>query len=215
MTGKNLKKTLSLTLTIALLLLSLSYLPSPTNNSVGAESTSPIANATAEGPNPIVVYYSRSGKTQMVARALMDQLSCEGEEIKSKVTRTGVGIITCVLDQLFDRDDQLEPLHKNLKAHNPIIVASPIWLGNLSSPARTFIKQTDLKDKEVYLFLTYNGALSSEKETALRKLITSRRIKLKEVYKIVTKEKAEEDIKKEVRAQLDEKPIVAKKMTNP
>ena len=215
MTGKNLKKTLSLTLTIALLLLSLSYLPSPTNNSVGAESTSPIANATAEGPSPIVVYYSRSGKTQIVARALMDQLSCEGEEIKSKVTRTGVGIITCVLDQLFDRDDQLEPLHKNLKAHNPIIVASPIWLGNLSSPARTFIKQTDLKDKEVYLFLTYNGALSSEKETALRKLITSRRIKLKGVYKIVTKEKAEEDIKKEVRAQLDEKPIVAKKMTNP
>jgi len=215
MKGKNLKRTLPLTLTIALLLLSLSYLPSLTNNSVGTESTSPIANATTEESNPIVVYYSRSGKTQMVARALMDQLSCEGEEIKSKVTRTGVGIITCVVDQLLDRDDQLEPLQKNLKAHNPIIIASPIWLGNLSSPARTFIKQTDLKDKEVYLFLTYNGSLSSEKEIALRKLITSRGIKLKGVYKIVTKEKTEEDIKKEVRSQLSEKPIVAKKMTNP
>jgi hypothetical protein len=38
---------------------------------------------------------------------------------------------------------------------------------------------------------------------------------LKGVYKIVTKEKTEEDIKKEVRSQLSEKPMVAKKMTNP
>ena len=165
-----------------------------------------------ESSNPIVVYYSRTGKTRTVANALKEQLACETAEIKSTENRDGFwGVVTCVLDSLLERDDEIEPLNKDIKGHNPIIIASPIWIGKLSSPARTFTKQVGLKDKDVYIFLTYNGRLTEEKEKALEDGITSQAIELKGLYKIVTKEKTDEDIQKTVITQLSERPILNKK----
>ncbi|MCK5186030.1 MAG: hypothetical protein KAR43_02780, partial [Deltaproteobacteria bacterium] len=115
---------------------------------------------------------------------------------------------------LLDRDDIIEPFNKDLKGYNPIIIASPIWIGKLSSPARTFIKQAELKDKEVDIFLTYNGKLTEEKEKALEDKITSQGIELKCLYKIITKEKTEEEVQKGVITQLNERPILKKKADN-
>jgi flavodoxin len=169
----------------------------------------------SEGSKPIIVYYSRTGKTRIVANALKEQLTCEIAEIKSTEDREGFwGVITCVLDSLLDRDDIIEPFNKDLKGYNPIIIASPIWIGKLSSPARTFIKQAELKDKEVDIFLTYNGKLTEEKEKALEDKITSQGIELKCLYKIITKEKTEEEVQKEVITQLNERPILKKKADN-
>jgi hypothetical protein len=92
-------------------------------------------------------------------------------------------------------------------------MASPIWIGKLSSPARTFIKQGGLKDKEVYLFISYNGNLTDEKEGAIKKEIASQNITLKGLYKIVTKEKTEDDIRKEVSTLLENIPAIKREVT--
>ena len=127
-----------------------------------------------------------------------------------------MGFITCVLDSLFDRDDEIEPFNKDLRGYSPIIIATPLWIGKLSSPARTLIqqKQSELKDKEVYILITYLGKFTEEKENLLKEGITSQGIKLKGFYKINTKEKIEEEIKKEVIAQLDTRPILKNAASN-
>jgi len=145
----------------------------------------------------------------------MDQLSCETAEIKSIEDRSGFfGVLTCVLDQLLERDAQIEPLKKDVTVYNPIIIATPIWLGKLSSPARTFIKQSGLNGKEVYIVLTYNGSLTEEKENILKEGLTSQGINLKELYKVVTKEKTDEEIKKDICTQLEKRSIATQKVSS-
>ena len=94
-----------------------------------------------------------------------------------------------------------------MRGYNPIIIATPIWLGRLSSPVRTFIKQTNLKGKEVYLVLTYNGRLTEEKEKILLDDLTAQGITLRGLYKIITKEKTEDEIIKDLNLKLDDTPI--------
>jgi flavodoxin len=213
MLNKNPKK--SPKLIIALIVFSLSIFYVPTQSMLMANPAIQENVPSSEGSKPIIVYYSRTGKTRIVANTLNDQLSCEIEEIKSTEDREGFwGVITCVLDSLLDRDDVIEPFNKDLKGYNPIIIASPIWIGKLSSPARTFIKQSGLNGKEVYIVLTYNGSLTEEKENILKEGLTSQGTNLKELYKVVTKEKTDEEIKKDISTQLEKRPIATKKVAS-
>jgi multimeric flavodoxin WrbA len=198
-------------LTLVLLLVVLAFSPFVPPSSVTGQSETPPSSLTAAaGQKPLVVFYSRTGKTRIVANALVQHFSCDIEEIKSTEDRAGIlGAFTCVLDQLLDRDDYLLPYNKDLSAYNPVIIATPIWLGNLSSPIRTFIKQTGLKDKDVYLVLTFNGRLTEEKEKLVKESLATQGINPREIYKVITKEKAEEDLVKELNRQLEEKPLRA------
>ncbi len=148
---------------------------------------------------PFIAFYSRSGKTRMTAESLQKKLSCEMGEIVSKKDRTGfLGVFTCVLDQLLDRDDVQDAFPRTLTAYNPIVIAAPIWVGNLASPVRTFLKQTDIKGKDIYIIATYNGKLDAEKEAAIQQFVTAQGCNLKKMYKVITKEKTRQDIDGEV-----------------
>ena len=207
MLNKNLKKTPQLI--IALIVFSLSILYFPTQSMLMADPAIKESVPSTEGSKPIIIYYSRTGKTRNVVNTLKEQLACEIAEIKSTEDREGFfGVITCVLDSLLDRDDVIEPFNKDLKGYNPIIIASPIWIGKLSSPVRTLIKQGELKNKEVNIFITYSGKLTEEKENLLKEDVTSQGIKLEGFYKVITKEKTEEEVQKEVITQLNEEPIL-------
>lgn len=163
----------------------------------------------AEHYKPLIVYYSRTGNSRTVADALMEYLSGTIEEIQSTKNRDGLlGVFTCVLDQLLDRDAILKPLNKDPTNYDPVIIVAPIWIGKISSPARTFIKQAGLQGKDVYLVLTYNGSLNEDKEKALAETMTAQGMRLKGLYKIITKEKTADEIRKELHNQLDKKPLM-------
>jgi flavodoxin len=150
------------------------------------------------GKSPLVVYYSRSGKTRLVAEAISKAMAAEVVEITSKKNREGIfGIFTCVLDQLMDRDDEQLPLSLDLASYDPIYIASPIWLHKMSSPAMTFIKNAVLTGKQVYIVLTYNGSQMDEDEKKLKGKVLSCGVAIKELYKIKTKEKDLKELEKE------------------
>jgi flavodoxin len=161
---------------------------------------SPAAVSADKGAQSLVVYYSRSGKTRLVANELASQLSCDLREIRSKKKRDGIGVINCVLDSLLDRDDSTAIFEKDLGGYDSIIVATPIWVSKLSSPARAFIKGAGLQGKRVCLIITYNGDLPEEKEAEILTELESEGVDLQGFYKIMTKEKTEGDIRKEARA---------------
>jgi hypothetical protein len=145
--------------------------------------------------NPLIIYYSRTGTTRIVAHELKNQLSCDLIEIKSTKFREGFfGAFTCVLDQLLDRDDLLAPFNRDLKMYNPVVIASPIWIHRLCSPTRAFIKEADLKGKEVYLFLTNNGNFSQEDQNEIIKVLTAQGIRVKGMYVICTEDKTGEEL---------------------
>ena len=190
-------------------------LPAYPPNSAEAEESLQAGMLNPENDKPLIVCYSRTGTSRIVADALMEYLSGTIEEIQSTKNRDGLlGVFTCVLDQLLDRDDILKPLDKDPKNYNPVIIVAPIWIGKISSPARTFIKQEGLQGKDVYLVLTYNGSLTEDKEKAIEETITAQDITLKGLYKIITKEQTADEIRKELNNQLKEKPLMAKGHVN-
>ena len=168
-------------------------------NSAAAEEKIKAVALSVEEKSPLVVYYSRSGNTRVVAEALSEAMDAERFQIKSKKNREGgFGVFTCVFDQLMDRDDEQFSLSIDLSQYGAVFIASPIWIHKLSSPVRTFIKNASLEGKEVYFVLTYNGNQSDEDEKELADSISSLGIKIKGLYKINTSKKDKKELKQEV-----------------
>ena len=140
---------------------------------------------------PLVLYYSRTGTTRTIARELAKTLPSEIEEIISRKERHGIWAITCVFDQLFDRDDDIEPARKGLDIYNPLIIATPVWIHRISSPMRTFLKHTTLKGKDVFLVLTNNGNFDEKDEKEIREYISSYGFSTKGSYPVCTTGKDE------------------------
>jgi len=153
-----------------------------------------------EKPNPLVLYYSRGGTTRVVAREIADMLSCDSAAILSRKHRRGLGVFTCVFDQLLDRDDILEPIKQDISGHNPIIVCTPLWIHRLSSPMRTFIKSGALQGKTVHLIVTFNGNQHAEQDSALMDWIREQGVLLASYCRVLTRDASPSDIKKLARS---------------
>jgi len=144
---------------------------------------------------PLVIYYSRTGTTYTIAQELAKNLSCEMEEIVSRKNGYLWGTITCVFDQLFDRDDDIEPTKKDLSVYNPLIIASPVWIHRISSPIRTFLKYSGLKGKDAYLILTNNGNYDVEDESNIIQNVQSYGITTKGCYSVCTRGKDKRELR--------------------
>ena len=161
-----------------------------TKKTGGAPSSSP----------PLIIYYSRTGNTRTVAQELARSLSCEIEEIISRKNRHLWGILTCVNDQLFDRDDVITPLKKDIARYNPLLIASPVWIHRISSPMRTFIKYSGLKGKDAVLILTNNGNFSEEDKHNIIHSVESYGITVKGCYSICSKDKSKDALQQDARS---------------
>jgi flavodoxin len=214
MTRRNFNRKPWLTFAVVAFLMSWFYSPLFYQGLVSAE-TAQVAPASQQG-KPLIVYFSLTGKNKIISEELQKQLNAPVAELKLVSERSGIwGFIVSGYENFFDKDAELQPFTTDLAPHNPIIICSPVWMGKLSSPARTFLKNPALKGKDVYIFASFNGHWAEEKEAEQLKNLTGTGINVKGVYRMVLGKKTEEEIKKEVTAQLDKKPILTKAAAAP
>ena len=178
----------------ALLLIAASYFGVESKKSVKG----PVAAKSQS--KPLLVYYSRSGTTRTVAKELARNLSCDTEEIVSRKNRFLWGTLTCIHDQLFDRDDDIEPIKKDLSTYNRLIIASPVWVHRISSPMRTFLKYSGLRGKAICLVLTNNGNYDDEDQNKVIKSVESYGIHVYGCYDVCTNEKSEDELRQDARS---------------
>jgi menaquinone-dependent protoporphyrinogen IX oxidase len=152
----------------------------------------------------LILYYTRTGTNKIIAEYIQSQIQGSTiAEITTKDDRSGFfGFITCLFDQWFDREADINELTIKPEDYTTIIMCSPIWMQNLSSPARTFIKQSDLKDKPLYLFITYGGRLNDEKKKTIEKWLIEQGVALKGVYGSAVGGKTEKEITKQTKDHL-------------
>jgi flavodoxin len=106
----------------------------------------------------LIVYYSRTGSTKKVAEALQTQLACDIEEIKTKKSYAGpVGFILAGKEASQRALPEIEPTEKNLANYDLVILGTPIWAWNISSPLRTYINKNKEKFSKVAVFCTMGG----------------------------------------------------------
>lgn len=144
---------------------------------------------------PLLIYYSLTGRTGIVAATIGGRLGCEVLALTSLRKRTGLWKVNCVFDQLFDRDDELGPVAVDAARYNPLIIAGPIWIHRLASPLRTFLKQRNLAGRDVYVIVTHQGNYGDKDEQAVRRHLAGRGMRLKGYGAVLTRGKTEADIR--------------------
>lgn len=132
------------------------------------------AAQTAEPPGArtmktLVVYYSLTGKTDVVAQALARELGADLRRVED-VEKPAVGwrfMLSASLAALRGAESPIQPIDTGLQAYDRVFVGSPVWAGSPSTPINAFIAKADFSGKEVIPFMTMGG---NDAAGALRKM---------------------------------------------
>ena len=152
----------------------------------------------------LIIYYSRLGTTRTIAREMARNTRCEIEEVISNENRHGLWTVNCVFDQLFDWDDDVVPLYRDVREYNPIIIAGPIWIHRFATPLRTLLKSLDLRKKDVYVLVTNQGNYSEKDEKNVRDSLKERGADIKGYASVMTRNKTEIELKRETLAVIED-----------
>lgn len=111
------------------------------------------------GPEKIlVVYFSRTGNTRILANELSRKLQCDIEEIKTPVSYSGFwGYQRALLQATFKRKPVIRPLQKDPTNYDLVIIGSPLWGGSISAPIRSFFEKYGDSLNDVAFFSTRRG----------------------------------------------------------
>jgi flavodoxin len=110
----------------------------------------------------LVVFYSRSGTTRMIAEALSEALKCDLEEITEPKPRTGLlGYIRSLLEARRKRPSIIAPKKHDVSSYDLVVIGTPVWAWSLSSPVRAYLMATASQLPEVAFFCTL-GARGSK-----------------------------------------------------
>jgi len=107
----------------------------------------------------LVVFYSRSGKTKKVAEAISDILKCDKEEIFDTKSRKGIpGFLSAGTDASLRRLTTIKEIKNNPSLYDLVIIGTPIWSSNISTPIRTYFSLHKEDFKNVAFFCTQLGS---------------------------------------------------------
>ena len=103
----------------------------------------------------LVVFYSRSGKTKKVAEAISDILKCDKEEIFDIKSREGItGFLSAGSDANLRRLTAIKEIKNNPSLYDLVIIGTPIWSSNVSTPIKTYLSLYQEDFKKVAFFCT-------------------------------------------------------------
>jgi flavodoxin len=108
---------------------------------------------------PLVVYYSLTGKTKLVAQVIAEALNATLLEIKeTKPRKSGPFIyLTGGAAAFMNRGSKIDPIDVDLKQYERIFIGSPNW-GSRPAPAiNSFIYQTNFEGRSIIPFFTMGG----------------------------------------------------------
>ena len=118
----------------------------------------------------LVVYYSLSGTTRVLAEALAKELAADIEEIRCTRYRPGPWVfVKGVFDSLAGRMPPIErPTHAPT-TYDLIVIGGPIWASHPAPPVHAYLQHEAGRFSNAAFFLTHGG---SSPEKALGEMET-------------------------------------------
>ena len=105
----------------------------------------------------VVVYYSRSGHSEAVARAIAQRFNAPIARIDAEYPRSMAGQAKAMRDAQADVLPTIRVGPVDLAPARDVILVSPTWLFGPATPLRAYVEQADLAGKAVTLVLTGNS----------------------------------------------------------
>jgi len=140
----------------------------------------------------LIVYYSQSGKNELIAEHLGSQI--ENSEVKKITLKEEMDFGSLILKHLVRGDLKIEEI--DVKEYDTVIISTPIWLQILALPTKVFIESAAFKGKEVYAFITCGGFYGFAE--SLEEWIAEQGAEVKGLFVIKVGGKTDEDIRKEI-----------------
>lgn len=107
----------------------------------------------------LIVYFSRTGTTKKLAEDIKKSLKCDIEPITEDRNRKGViGYLKSGREAGAEKTPLIHPPKKDLSKYDLVIIGTPIWVGKMSSPVRSFLKNNICNFKKVAFFCTMGGS---------------------------------------------------------
>ncbi|WNZ80891.1 hypothetical protein [Pseudomonas sp. P105] len=131
------------------------------------------ANAEASSEN-VVVYYSRSGHSEAVAREVAKRLKAPISRIDADYPLSFGGQTKAIADAEAKAFPLINVESLDLRPAKRVYLVSPTWMFRPAPPLWTFVRQSDLSGKDVVLIMTGNSRFKQEEIDKFSHLINSR-----------------------------------------
>jgi len=144
----------------------------------------------------LVVYYSLTGKTKLVAQVITEALNATLVEIKETKPRKlwPFVYLTGGFAAITNRGSKINPVDVDLKQHERIFIGSPIW-GSRPAPAiNSFIYQTDFEGRSIIPFFTMGGDNSERALANMKAKIERSQGKVAGCFAITSSRLSDEEI---------------------
>ncbi|MGD2174054.1 MAG: flavodoxin [Candidatus Brocadiaceae bacterium] len=113
--------------------------------------------------NCLIVFYSRTGTTGKVARAIAEATGGELEKIRDKKNRGGIlGWLGAAKDAVLRRSTEIEPADYDPGDYDLVVIGTPVWAMTVSCAVRAYLTRYRERLPEVAFFLT-TGSSGIEK----------------------------------------------------
>jgi flavodoxin len=107
----------------------------------------------------LVVFYSRSGHTQQVAREIAARCGADLEPIHESRSRRGLwGYLRSSWEALIHAAPPISPSIKDPGRYDLVVIGTPIWNFGLAAPVRAYAQRYSDRFKRVAFFCTEGGS---------------------------------------------------------
>ena len=118
-----------------------------------------------EAPKVLVLYYSQTGNTKVVADEIVARLGADVEAIEAAVPYDGSyreTIDRCLQEREAGTVPACNPIAADITKYDIIFLGYPIWFGTYAPPVAAWLNEVDLSGKKVVPFCTFgSGGLDS------------------------------------------------------
>jgi flavodoxin len=143
----------------------------------------------------LVVYYSLTGKTKLVARTIAEGLHATLVEIEERRPVPWPFVyVSGGFRAITNRGSRINPLDVDLKQYERIFIGSPIWASRPAPAVNSFIYQTNFDDRSVIPFFTMGGTTSEKALANIKAKIEKSRGKVAGSFAITSYKVSDEEI---------------------
>lgn len=143
----------------------------------------------------LVVYYSRTDRTRLVAEKIAQELGADIEEVIDQKKRVGMtALMKASLDAMMGRETKISPT-KPIDSYELVVVGTPVWFTRPTPAIRTYLKKNSLAGKTVALFCTNEGNGGEKALEKLKELVPNSKLTETLIVSKVSENMAEAEAK--------------------
>ncbi len=138
--------------------------------------------------NNLIVYYSYEGNTEEIVKSIKDVTEADVLKLTPKKEKVSKGLFRFVwggMQVYMTKNPELQSYNIDLSRYDNIIIGCPCWYGTYAPPVNTFLKENQIHDKNIYLFVCNGGNLRNTWQNFEKALVGNKIVsKLDLVYPI-------------------------------